>query len=227
MQLIGGLLPPGVVAAEAWKDDLSQSLFPEEASQLKGAVASRMREFATARSCARQALCKFGLPPMPILSGANREPLWPRGIVGSITHCPGYRAAAISRQSEFMALGIDAEIHDRLPADVIEHVCKGPELAWLSTAPDGTHWDRVLFSAKESIYKAWFPLTRKWLGFEDVSVIIDPAGGTFHANLSLEPLIVDGHTLQQFTGRFLVCRGLILTAVAIARNNFAAKPQEK
>jgi 4'-phosphopantetheinyl transferase EntD len=94
--MIERLLPQVVSCRTARDDEAGARLFPEEAMQLDGAVDSRLREFATGRSCARQALAGLGLAPAPILRGAKREPLWPAGIVGSITHCRGYRAAAVA-----------------------------------------------------------------------------------------------------------------------------------
>jgi len=78
------------------------------------------------------------------------------------------------------------------------------------------HWDRLLFSAKESVYKAWYPLTRRWLGFEDARLTVDPAG-TFQAELLVDGARADGRpALRLLDGRFLVARGLVLTAVCVA-----------
>jgi 4'-phosphopantetheinyl transferase EntD len=118
-------------------------------------------------------------------------------------------------QSGVLSIGIDAEIHDRLPAEVLERVCVEQEIAWLAKAPQGTHWDRVLFSAKESVYKAWFPLTQRWLGFEDVAITFQPAEETFHASLLVDPPEIGGEALTGFTGRFMVRNGLVLTATIV------------
>jgi 4'-phosphopantetheinyl transferase EntD len=75
----------------------------------------------------------------------------------------------------------------------------------------------MLFSAKESVYKAWFPLARRWLGFEDARIDIDPVAGTFRATLLVEGPVVNGAPLRGFEGRWLVGNGLILAAIAITR----------
>jgi 4'-phosphopantetheinyl transferase EntD len=211
------LLPSTVASHEQWDDDPSARLFPEEAAQLGSAIESRTREFTTARLCARLALAKLGFPPLPILRGPNREPLWPPGVAGSITHCKGFRAAVVARQSDLLAVGIDAEIHAELPADVLEYVCLESEIHWLATAQKGIHWSRVLFSAKESVYKAWFTLTHRWLRFEDVAVSVVPGEGAFHARLLVDPPVIDGQALTGFSGRFLVRNGLILSATAVPK----------
>jgi 4'-phosphopantetheinyl transferase EntD len=215
--MIEDLLPCGVASVEMRHDDPLASLLPEESAQLGLAVESRAREFTTTRSCARRALTILGLPATPILRGPHREPLWPSGVVGSITHCEGYRAAVAARQSDILTVGIDAEIHDELPADVVEHVCKESEITWMFTAPKGIHWDRVLFSAKESVYKAWFPLTQRWLSFEDVVVTVDPAASTFYARLLVESPVIEGRTFTGFHGRFMVRKELVITVTAEPR----------
>jgi 4'-phosphopantetheinyl transferase EntD len=215
MPSIAQLLPAGVVSAEIEGEEPHGYLLAQEAVQIRGAVQSRRQEFMAARTCARQALRQLGLPETAILRGEHREPLWPAGVVGSITHCPGYRAAVAAKIAHALAIGIDAEVHDELPENVLERVSNPQERGWLSSAPEAIHWDRVLFSAKESIYKAWFPLTRRKLGFDEVSVSFDPDAGTFAPRLRVAP--VSGPELQFCTlaGRFLVRNGLVLTAVVL------------
>ncbi len=216
--MIEDILPRQVASVEMYGDDPSANLLDGEAVQIDGAINSRVREFTTGRACGRQALRKLGLPSAPILRGSNRQPLWPSGVVGSITHCKGYRAAAVARQANMLTVAIDAEIHDELPPGVLKQVCRDEELEWLTDAPNEIHWDRIMFSAKESVYKAWFPLTGRWLGFEEALVNIDPALGEFHAHLLTNPPIVAGRELTDFAGRFLVRDGLVVTAIALSRN---------
>jgi len=208
------LLPPEVSAVAVRSDNPDAVLFPEEQALLDGAVDIRRAEFATARHCARQALRRIGLPDGPILRGPKREPIWPAGIVGSITHCTGYRAAAVAPTGAVLTLGIDAEPHAALPDRVRSYVLDDEERAWYAAAPPHIHWDRLIFSAKESVYKAWFPLTRRWLGFDDASVAIDPATNSFHARLLVEP---PAGVPAEFDGRYLVEDGLVLTAIAVMR----------
>jgi 4'-phosphopantetheinyl transferase EntD len=101
---------------------------------------------------------------------------------------------------------------------VLDAVSLAPErarIAALSAAEPAVCWDRLLFCVKESVYKAWFPLTGRWLGFEDASVDFDPARQTFDARLMVPGPIVNGKPLSGFTGRWLVSRGLIVTAIVI------------
>jgi 4'-phosphopantetheinyl transferase EntD len=215
--VIEEILPADVATAEAQDDPPGARLFSEEEPSLARAVHRRRREFTTGRLCARRALAELGSPPVPLPPGPNGEPQWPPGLVGSITHCAGYRAAAAARTGAVRAVGIDAETHGALPRAVANAISLPEEHAWvreLSRTDPGVWWDRLLFSAKESVYKAWFPLTNRWLGFRQAAITVDPAG-TFSARLLVDGLRIDGRELGGFTGRWLVRDGLVLTAVAL------------
>jgi len=216
--VITDLLPSPIAAVNHFDDPEGVELFPEELALLEKSVDKRRKEFTTGRHCARTALAQLGFPPVPVLPGPKREPVWPDGVVGSITHCTGYRAAAVARTSDFRSIGIDAEPNAPTPKGVLEAIAVPAELArmdGLRTAGDKVSWDRLLFSAKESVYKAWFPLTRLWLGFEDADVTIDPDAGTFSARILIEPPIVDGEPLTGFTGRWLARDGFVITSIAV------------
>ncbi|HEX6452667.1 MAG TPA: 4'-phosphopantetheinyl transferase superfamily protein, partial [Trebonia sp.] len=172
--MIEELLPFGVEWAEEFGDPAEVALFPEEEAAVARAVGKRRQEFGSARNCAREALGRLGVPPAPILPGEKGAPQWPDGVVGSITHCAGYRAAVVARARDLLTVGIDAEpAGGALPDGVLDRVSLPAERAMLgelSAAAPGVSWDRLLFSAKESVYKAWFPLARRWLGFEDAEI---------------------------------------------------------
>jgi 4'-phosphopantetheinyl transferase EntD len=214
--VIEKILPTEVSSAEAFADSPEAVLFPEEAAIVARAVDKRRREFTTARNCARTALGRLGVVPVPILTGERGAPQWPPGTVGSITHCAGYRAAAVARSHDIITLGLDAEPNDVLPDGVLPVVSTADERARLldlAAAVPGICWDRLLFSAKESVYKAWFPLTQRWLGFQEADITIDPTDGTFAARLLVPPPVVGGSPLTCFTGRWLACGNLVLTAI--------------
>ncbi len=121
---------------------------------------------------------------MPILKGEKGEPCWPDGVVGSLTHCAGYRGAVVGRDGAVRSVGVDAEPHDVLPDGVLDAISLPAERADLTALPTGLHWDRILFCAKEATYKAWFPLTKRWLGFEDAHITfgVDDSGAAGSSN---------------------------------------------
>ncbi|WP_217236612.1 4'-phosphopantetheinyl transferase superfamily protein [Streptomyces sp. AC555_RSS877] len=232
--MIEELLPATVVAVEAYGHDepANARLYPEEEALLVKAVPKRRREFAAVRSCARRAMEKLGVPPQPVLPGERGAPRWPAGLTGSMTHCDGYCAAALVRATDLASLGIDAEPDGPLPDGVLPAVALPAELdrlLRLGRDHPGTHWDRLLFSAKESVYKAWFPLTGQWLDFSEAHIefAVGTAGpvpdsgrgerlsGTFRAELLVPGPSVGGRRLGGFEGRWTVRRGLVATAVAV------------
>jgi 4'-phosphopantetheinyl transferase EntD len=207
---------PATVASAEQIGMLSGSLLNEEVTILgRNAAPRRKAEFAAGRTCGRQAMRVLGLPEMPILRGDDRQPLWPEGIVGSITHCDGYCAAAVGRAADFSAIGIDAENNEPLPANVLGAVAFGDELEWVhSLPPVGVCWDRLLFSIKEAVYKAWYPRERRWLDFDQVSVALDIEKTTFQARISGVPAsrVSDGVVYRGF---YLTTESLILTSVCV------------
>ncbi|AKJ11322.1 4'-phosphopantetheinyl transferase [Streptomyces incarnatus] len=218
--MIQQILPPVVAGADTTADLLDSPVFPEEEAYLEQAVEYRRREFVTTRGCARSAMAALGLPPAPVGSGAKGEPRWPAGVTGSMTHCDGYRAAAVSRSRDYHSVGIDAERHEPLPAEVVEYVTVAEERAHLRelarTHPH-VHWATVLFSAKETVYKAWYPLARRWLGFRDARLTFDPDAGTYTARLLVPGPVVDGTRIGWLTGHWSVRDGIVLTAIAVRR----------
>jgi 4'-phosphopantetheinyl transferase EntD len=209
---IRALLPAEIaVAAVCDTGAEPPPLLPAEQVHVRWAVAKRRREFALGRACARAALAHLDdRPPPAIPVGERRAPVWPDGVVGSITHSDGLCAAAVARASDFAAVGIDAEAVRELPASVRDLVIAADELHGL---PSGTRWDVVAFSAKESVFKAWFPLTRSWLDFHDVALAIDARAGRFVA--SVAATVRHDDAPPRFTGRFAVVSELVLTAVCV------------
>lgn len=208
--MIERVLPAGVEAAEHTGSPLPVPLHPSEEAGVANAVPARRAEYAAVRGCARTALRRLGLTDAAVPAGPDRAPVWPAGIVGSMTHVDGYRAAVVGRTETWAGLGIDAELHAPLPPGVASLVMSDDERAALTRTDPALCPDRVLFSAKESVYKVWYPVTRSWLGFEEVDVRL--GDGTFVARLSRP-----GLETEVLHGRWAVDDGLVVTAVALAR----------
>ncbi len=179
--------------------DITCAAYPAELRGVRRATLERRREHATVRACARAALARLGHRPGPILSDADGVPVWPDGVVGSLTHCRGYRAALVSWRSDHRMLGLDAEPHEPLPDDTRGLVLGNDDEHDLT---GDWHADRIAFCAKEAAYKAWFPSTRKWLEFTDVSTSVH-SDGTFAARADDVPAL---------RGRWTVRRGYVVVA---------------
>lgn len=210
--MLAALLPSAVTSAEVFGDECDNGeLLPQEAALVAGASDKRRREYTAARVCARLALARAGFRPAPILPGPTGAPRWPSGVVGSITHCDGYRAAAVARSDAFAAIGIDAEPHAPLPDGVLARVASESEraaLARLAAQAPEFCWDRMLFSAKEAVFKAWSPATGRWLGFTDAELELG-RDGRFTARLLV------GGPLATYHGLWAVSRGVLVTAVTV------------
>ncbi|HEV2371943.1 MAG TPA: 4'-phosphopantetheinyl transferase superfamily protein [Streptosporangiaceae bacterium] len=225
--MIEQILPGGVSSAALRDFAAAEPLLPAEAKALGRVCRARAAEFTAGRHCAQAALASLGMPSAPLLRAADGAPHWPAGTVGAITHCRGYCAAAAAPTTAFASIGIDAEPDLPLPHRVTDHITLPAERYWLATAERcwlatgerPANLDRLLFSAKESVYKAWAPLTNgAWLGFTDATVTVDLDAGVFDATLHVPPPLVDGVPQPHFTGRFLMLPDLILTSVVIPRS---------
>jgi len=217
--MIEALVGPGIAVAEMRKDVSVSELFPAERQVVSRACARRRREFATGRACARQALTNLGLPPVAIPRGERGQPLWPDGLVGSITHCTGMRASAVAMTTVASSIGIDAEVNAPLSDPIFQRIAFGEELQ-LSREPadlgevGSVHLDRLLFSAKEAVYKAWFQLCPRWLGFSDVEVSIDLTARSFSAHLKRRDAAEIGR--EALCGRWCAGDGLIAATVVVS-----------
>lgn len=191
-------------------------LWPEEEAVLGPVVAGRRRDFVRGRRCARLAMGRLGVEPAPVLRGPKREPLWPGDVVGAITHTSGFAAAAVALRGDAGSIGLDAEPDEPLPPGVLERVAREEDLVWVeSWAGIGVaNPDRLLFTLKEAVYKAWYPLARRWLGFNDAAIEIDSERRSFRASI-----LIDG-PLRTMTGRFAAVDGVIIAAVEVPNGTF-------
>lgn len=208
-----------LVYAEMYDDPSHLAALPAEEPLIARSVAKRRNEFITVRHCARVAMAQLGVPPSPILKGEKGEPHWPDGVVGSLTHCEGYRGAVVGRSIAVRSVGIDAEPHGVLPKGVLDAISLPVERTEISALPAELHWDRILFCAKEATYKAWFPLTQRWLGFEDAHITFtvgsDGTTGDFVSRILIDPAALSGPPLIELAGRWSVAGGLALTAIVL------------
>ncbi len=167
-------------------------LHPLEAAALGDAVSDkRKQDFRLGRAAARRAVEKVGFPVItPILRGEHREPLWPVGLVGSIAHCANYGIAATAWQQDVPALGIDIQlIEERYTDELIARFADPDEFDWVRSDP-ALRTERAvkLFSAKESVFKALYPLRRVWFAFDVAHLTPVEGEESFKATVRLPAL---------------------------------------
>ncbi|MFE2940087.1 4'-phosphopantetheinyl transferase [Streptomyces sp. NPDC059255] len=217
--MIEAILPASVACEAAYDDPVpgpGELLYAQERERIAKAVPKRQREFTTVRLLARRALLRLGQPPVPLLPNLRGAPGWPDGIVGSMTHCDGYRAAVVARADGTASVGIDAEPDAPLPEGVLDVVGlpgETEQVMSLAERHPGTSWDRLLFSAKESVFKVWYPLTGSELDFSEARIDIDPVERTFRAELLVPGPLVGGRRIGAFPGRWTAGHGLVATAI--------------
>jgi 4'-phosphopantetheinyl transferase EntD len=199
-------------------------LFPEEEQAVGNSVVKRRIEFAEGRCCARMAMAKVGHLPCAIPSGPDRAPVWPFGLVGSITHTMDFCAAAVARKDCFSTMGIDAEPIDAIPAEVVEEILRPDEASEfnLEARPDGADWPTLYFCLKEAAYKAFYPRYRRIIGFQDMRVRVDLDARRFLAELP--GLSVSGFPI--FQGRYLVRHGRVHAACWLGSPNSCCEVTE-
>lgn len=185
-------------------------------ADLAGAVRKRQVEFLAGRDVAARALAAVAPEHAQALigRGAMREPLWPAGIVGSITHATGYVAAAVARAGDCLGLGIDSErIMTRATADdVATTICRPAELQRIGASLVAL---TAAFSAKESLYKCLAPLVREWFAFHDAEVdALELSSGRFSIRL-LRALGADYEEGWRADGRLVVHGGRVHTGIAL------------
>ena len=194
-------------------------LHPEEENISASFGSSKRRaEFSLGRYCARRALSKFELDSVPILRNAeSREPCWPELVSGSITHSEGFAAAAVGMTKDVSSIGIDLESLSRVvDFNIRRHVCVKKEQEFMEslTAEQANLYLRIIFSAKESIFKCFFPISQTYLSFKDAAIIIDEKKLEFSFVLSKACSGITSAGFQH-SGRFSIKGDLLLTSVYI------------
>ena len=214
--LTRSLFAPSVAVAVRDPRRMPHMPDPSEARAIAGAIPQRQTEFHAGRAAAREAMVALGLPPRPVPAGPDRAPVWPAGLVGSITHDAEACIAVLGHATDWRALGIDLEADSPLAADLVAEVCTPDETDWLNTRPSARRGllAKLIFCAKEACYKAQFPLTARLFGFDHLMVEIDEAKASFTARF-VKPAgeFAIGQTIE---GRYVHAAGVLICGVALS-----------
>jgi 4'-phosphopantetheinyl transferase EntD len=216
------LLPAEARVFVALQTDGPADLHPLERAHIlgRGVNPSREREFRSGRVLAREALAALGIADFALIPAPTREPQWPEGVIGSISHCggdgEGVCAVAVCKKNEWSGLGIDMEAIDRIDDRLVPSICTAEEKARLNGVSGRSRQEMLslVFSAKESIFKAIFPSSRLFLEFQDVSISWDLEHGRFSAAPATEQ--APSSLIECLQGRFFFGTRLVLTSVLLS-----------
>ena len=208
------LLGPEVETEEVDPHTVQGGLLKSEEALVEGAAQTRIEQFSAGRVCSRIALGRLGVAATtPILRGEDRAPIWPPGFIGSISHTDTWCAAAVARTEDIRSLGIDLESSTPLKEALLKRVCTPKERDWLHQLPAPGVTGKILFSAKEAVYKCQYPLSNQFLGFHAVE--IELGEDSFQAVFQQEAGgFKPGDVIS---GRYLVEEGLVATACELSR----------
>ncbi|MEO6096430.1 MAG: 4'-phosphopantetheinyl transferase superfamily protein [Fibrobacteria bacterium] len=186
--MLENLLPPGVYAVEGPILTSDWDATPEEMERAAAQMPHRKAEFLTGRTYARRALRALGIEAGTIGSHPDRSPIWPGGpggldgAVGCISHTRDYCGVVVAKSSSshgvVRSLGLDIETPGRISEAVAVKTFTEAERAYLATVPEALRKEKMcaIFCAKEAFYKLQFPITKAWVGFQDVEVRLEGEG---------------------------------------------------
>ncbi|TPM34189.1 4'-phosphopantetheinyl transferase superfamily protein [Mesorhizobium sp. B2-3-4] len=157
------------------RDGDEAHLLPDEARSMPARQPAMRRASGAARFLAHRLLADAGFDGFAVLRTPSGAPAWPEGITGSLAHDDDMAVAAVAAIGDFGSLGIDVEPAQPLPHDLLPIVATPAD----RTGAVGEQLaGRILFAAKEAVYKAAYPLDRKVLGYEDIAVDLETGQAT-------------------------------------------------
>lgn len=218
---LGRLLPDEVAIATGPVKGDYPDLFPDEEAAVLGAVRKRQDEFKAGRSLARLSLGQWGCEPTPIPRTDDRQPTWPEGFLGSISHSDFLCAAIAARTDAFVGLGVDMEPSTPLKTELRSRICRPEEMPDLDTpldAPEGSvDRAKLVFVAKEAVFKAYYPTVGYFLGFQEARLDLDQDTPTFRAHLvGSEPPLLNGSGLMR--GAWALAADHVVAVVVVPRD---------
>jgi 4'-phosphopantetheinyl transferase EntD len=214
--VIASLFRPEAVVLEAAVALVDGQLLPDEWAFIKAAAPKRRAEFGTARILARRALARMGFPAVPLVPGPDRAPVWPAGVVGSITHTNEYCAVVLDRSPPAISVGVDVESLTNRDDGMLARLLTPAERTWLELQPSRARdaLAMLFFSAKEAYYKCQYPVSARLLDFLDVEIEVDLGAKHFRAQAFAPGLPDHIATLE---GRFVFGTNTVMCGVELLR----------
>ena len=200
---------PNTCVAILPTSDYSHKLVGSEIVKAAHMKPLRKNAFSSGRYAAHLAQNELGVEPSEIFS-AGRQPIWPAGQVGAITHSTDFAAAIVSR--DLLSVGLDIERLGRIKENLYDKFFTPSELASINEMT-GWEGETIIFSAKESIYKAIYFILRRYVNFKEVELALNIEDSTFSVSYIGENMMSLQH--HKTCGYWSVCKDHVLTVVEI------------
>lgn len=210
---IAGLFPDGVLTSCEHRDNWLRTLAPLERQQLGDVCEKRFAEFAAGRCQARQLVGVLTGTASPLMVGDYRQPVWPEGVSGSISHSDEFCAVAVASNKVVPNLGLDVEIDDELDDDVVDIVLTSTEQKALQFFNGNAR--KLIFSIKESNYKCCYHLVRAFIDFKQCEVTLEMATKSYRSVIVCNDH--EGHEMTLYVkGNWMIESGHIFTSAVLA-----------
>ncbi|MES9828173.1 MAG: 4'-phosphopantetheinyl transferase superfamily protein [Candidatus Thiodiazotropha sp.] len=205
---LSSLFPSNVVIVHATDEMWETAVRTEEEQLIQDSVVKRQRQFRAGRNAAHAALEQLNAPSGPLLRGEKRQPTWPLGFLGSISHCDDRCVVVCALEGEVVSLGIDVEPLQPLKPGIGRYIDTEEEKVFMQHHGDLPQ--RLIFSAKESLYKCYYPLVGRFFGFQSVTLDVDISRQRFQFRPTAACSIDFPHHLQ-FHGGYLIAEEHLYT----------------
>ena len=205
-----------------FKEELFQTLGVSAPHTIKNSVIKRQAEYLAGRFSAFSALQKLGFVVDDIPTGKHRNPIWPQGVVASITHSDTIAICGAANSKNYKYLGIDIEnrLSSELVAEIKSTIINEQEETLLKNSTlSFADAFTLVFSAKESLFKALYPSVRYYFDFTAAQVTDICEQNNSFTIILLQDLTPELTAGSEFSGYFTIDEANVLTIIVKARSN--------
>ena len=128
----------------------------------------RKKEYLKSRELAHSLFSEIGISDFILLNDDKRAPIWPSGIVGSISHSSGFAIVAISKDHKSIGIDLEKIMSDERSEKLKDQFLTEEEIK--INQLDFNLFSTIVFSAKESLFKLIYPLCREYFGFHSAKI---------------------------------------------------------
>lgn len=207
--------------AMAWADPRAPMprLIGDEVLAVEQVSAARAREFAAGRLAARKAMDMLGHIGRPVLQGADLAPVWPNGLIGSITHTDRDSLAAVTDDPDILALGLSLEPATPLEPGLWPVCCTSDEMQWLASLGPSQrgHFAKLILSVKKAVSKAAYASRTRLPELQQITLSIDLVTGRFDARIAPGFVGTGQRSMQSVGGQFAILSDCFIATVEVSR----------